>query len=537
MAASLHPPRKLRTRLALSVALAVITLAALRTMQLLSVAPLLHDPEFLQFARLAQDLASGRTDLLLDPLELFPHYTYMAFAQGTVVVGVVTWLLSPLLGVSSWSLQASSLLAEALAVGLLAALLVVSTTGRLRIVAGLAPWLLAPGFAVIWQMLPFGNHTELLWVPIGIALFLAWRPPEQRAWWHWWLPLALLTWGVFCYRGTIIAIGALVLCGIWSRSKRFALGGLVVAGVAMAILTVMLLWLYGDLVLERPGHVLLALRTESTLGSAAPLIGDEPFTFPTAPRDLPQWPYLSLLLLGLFLALVSCRNPARIQVTPALHARRFVALWALLAFGAALLDTYHREPHCLPALYALLVCAAMSQTDGVSKPLQGAGAVILALLAIAGARDGLATIHPSVWSRTLGYEGVTLHQQLDLRSLDLDDLPWFQRIVEQGRANPHVGVATHSFCTHELRERTGLPHPQPHVSVCGCERPGELGGILQRFIEGPPHAEPSEVGRGVWIFCNRDMDAVHNALEGLPEPIRDEMLAGARKEQAASGTR
>lgn len=267
----------------MSVTLAVRVLAALRTMQLLSVAPMLHDVEWLQFANLAQVLASGRLDLLVNPQELFPHYTYMDFAQGTVAVGIVTWLLSPILGITSWTLQASSMLAEALAVAILAAPLVVVTPSRWKVALGLAPWILAPGFAVVWQMLPFGNHTELLWVPLGIALFLAWRPPEHRPLWQLALPLALLTAGTFCYRGVLTAVGALALCGLWSRSRRFGLWALAVTGLSVTIVAGLLLYIYEAHFLDRPLRMLLAYTSGTQHGEAMPWLGEQAFRFPPHP--------------------------------------------------------------------------------------------------------------------------------------------------------------------------------------------------------------------------------------------------------------
>jgi hypothetical protein len=516
-----------------SVALALLVWTLLRGAQWLSVAPLLHDAEWLQFADLPRALQAGKLDQL-DPRQLFPRYSYMPFSQGVAITGLVSWLLAPLLGVSSWALQASSLLAEALAVALLTALLSLAVPGRAARALALAPWLLAPGLAVVWQILPFGNHTELQWVPIGVALALAWRPPERGSWRWFALLLALLSWGVFCYRGTLPVVVAFALWGLWSGSRRLLVGALAVAGSSLVLVTVILWALYGDGFSEAPDRFLMAHAAGARFARAAPLLGDQPFAFVTAPRELPQWPYLSLLLLALPLALLRCLRSGRGGPSPLLHAQRFVLLWASLAFVACLADSFPRLPHTLPALYALLVNAALLLADGAARWLRWASLLLVSLLALAGLRDGLGMIHPELWRDTARYEGLALYEQLDVRSLDGDDWLWFQRIVEQGRAHRHVGVVTHAFCSHDLRERRGLPHPQPRASLCGCEEPGWVGRVLVEAIERGPQADPFQAGRGAWIYCGRDIEALEVGLEGVSAPMREAILGGARDEREAS---
>ncbi len=515
-------------------ALALTVLLILRGAQWLSIAPLLHDPEWLQFADLARVLQAGELERLL-PGQLFPQHSYMPFSQGVAILSLFAWFLSPLLGVSSWALQACSLLAEALAVALLAALLSITHSRSSWRALALAPWLLAPGFAVVWQILPFGNHTELQWVPLAVALFIVWSPPDRRPWWHLTFPLVVLAFGLFCYRGTLPVLVAFVLWGAWSGSRRLLLGSFAVGGLTLALVTVSLLGIYGGGFLENPDRFLLAHELGASFGVAAPIIGEDPFLFPTAPRDLPSWPYLALLLVALPLALFGCFRAPRGPSSPDGQVRRFVLLWASLAFLACALDSFPRQPHCLPALYALLVNAGLLLGAGVPRAVRWAGGVIVGLLAAAGLRDGVATIHPDAWRDALRYEGVALYEQLDVRAVDGDDWPWFQRLVDEGRTHPHVGVVTHAFCNHGLRDRVFLPHPEPSASRCGCEEAGWVGRVLQEAIERGPQADPFQAGRGAWIYCGRDLGDLERGLEGMPAELFEEVMAGARHEAEASG--
>lgn len=512
-------------------AAAVVALLALRTAQLLGLAPLLYDPEFLQFSRLATDLQGELGWLDLGPRGILRDYIYMEFAQGTAWIAVGTALLSPILGVSVWSMHAVALLSEAAAVGVFALLLI--RLGGIRAAAiGLLPWLLAPRFAVTWQLLPFGNHTEFLVFPLLVALLLTSRGRVREPLWPWVVSAGLLGIAVVAYRGNLPAVLALAGTALWSGSRRSILAGL--GGVAAALLLAcgFLVWVYGgEIVSGWPADDTLLPRIGGDTSVGA-LLGGLPRAFPGAPAVLgTALPYLALLALGLALSLgvIVRTRDARDR---GLHARRFAVLWAFATAAATLLDGDPQPVHRLNALYAMLTATALLTATGVPSVARHVGTALLLVLGLAGLIDATGTIHPGAWRAGATYEGVELWQELRLRRVDGDDLPHFQRLVDEGRASRDAGRATHHVegCSEPLRERLFGPAPAPLVSECSCEEDGALGRFLARDLAADPPASLEEVGRGVWIFCDRDLGATERALQGMDDETVGALMDGARDE-------
>jgi len=215
-----------------------------------------------------------------------------------------------------------------------------------------------------------------------------------------------------------------------------------------------------------------------------------------------------------------------------LHARRFVALWAAGSLAAMLLDGDPQPVHRLNALYALLATAALLGSRALPAAIRRVGAVLLVILAVAGLWDAVGTVHPAAWRVVREYEGIELWRELRLRRVDPDDLPHWRRIIDQGRATPDMGRATHHVegCRPPLRERLFGPPPAPRASECGCDEPGELGRFLAGELAADPPVSTEDVGRGAWVFCGRDLDVLDRALEGMDAGDKESLLAGARDE-------
>ncbi len=512
-------------------ALAAGLLLALRLVQLLSLAPLLYDPEFLQFAKLALDL-QGEPDWFDIGLRgLFRDYIYMEFAQGTAWIAAGTALLAPVTGLSVWSMHGVAMLSEAAAVAALAALLF-RLGGRRAAALGLAPWLLAPGFAVVWQLLPFGNHTEFLALPLAVALCLSAQGVRRPPAWPWLASAVLLAGAVFLYRGNLAAVVALAGTALWSRAPGTAALGVAAALGAIVVAVAALVGIYGvDIVVGWPPDDTLLPRfgaETSLLASLRAL----PQTFPGAPAALgSSLPMLLVLATALLLALATAARRVG-NADGGLHARRFVALWAAGSLAAMLLDGDPQPVHRLNALYALLATAALLGSRALPAAIRRVGAVLLVILAVAGLWDAVGTVHPAAWRVVREYEGIELWRELRLRRVDPDDLPHWRRIIDQGRATPDMGRATHHVegCRPPLRERLFGPPPAPRASECGCDEPGELGRFLAGELAADPPVSTEDVGRGAWVFCGRDLDVLDRALEGMDAGDKESLLAGARDE-------
>ncbi len=516
----------------LAVAVAAVgVLLSLRTAQLLGLAPLLYDPEFLQFSRLATDLQGELGWFDLGLRGILRDYIYMEFAQGTAWIAVGTALLSPILGLNVWSMHAVTVLSEAAAVGVLALLL--QRLGGIRAaILGLLPWILAPSFAVTWQLLPFGNHTEFLVFPLLAALVLTAGGRARQPLWPWLVAGGVLGIAVVAYRGNLPAVGALAGVALWSRSRRPVLAGLAGSVGALLLALGFLVWVYGgEIVTGWPADDTLLPRVGGDT-SLLSLVRGLPRAFPGAPAALgTALPYLLLLGLGVGLSAVVASRRAG---TPdaGVHARRFVVLWALGTIAAILLDGDPQPVHRLHGLYAMLAASALLSTAAAPPKLRTVGVGLALLLGMAGLIDAWGTLHPRAWRAGASYEGIELWQELRLRRVDGDDLAHFQRVVDEGRASPDVGRATHHVegCSEPLRERLLGPAPDPLASECGCAEPGALGHFLTRNLGADPPTSLPDVGRGAWIFCDRDLGVLERALEGMDESTRQALIDGARDE-------
>jgi hypothetical protein len=162
----------------------------LRALELRTVAHLLYSPELFGLGSLAWDLHAG-TFKSTSVFEFISTYQYMQFAQGTLVVQAAATLLGVAFGPNTWAFHFVGIAFEALTVALVATI-TVRAAGPVLGAVVLLPWLLPPAFVVAWQLMPYGNHTEFLWVPAALAVALStdlgqsgsscigrtWRPPS-----------------------------------------------------------------------------------------------------------------------------------------------------------------------------------------------------------------------------------------------------------------------------------------------------------------------------------------------------------------------
>ena len=278
-----------------TVLLGVVLLLVLRGCQLLGLGPLLFDWEFVQLGRLAVEVDAGTTavsDLWKNP----SRYIYMPHAQGTLLPIGGAALISSFLGASIWALHATSVLPEALALGLLLTLIWRRTgSAGLVALAGLG-WMMAPRLAVIWHLYPFGNHTEFLWVPLATALSLDLQPSSRRGRVGIALAqVAVIALGFVAYRGNLVTVGTfgltLLACRGWrgiGEGLRILLPSSFVALGLIYSLTDPAAWTHLDHI---RGALIGAPQVDPSDWSSRP--GRLGRLLPAAPSDLGlRWPSL-----------------------------------------------------------------------------------------------------------------------------------------------------------------------------------------------------------------------------------------------------
>ena len=514
-------------------------LLVLRSSQLLGLGPLLFDWEFVQLGRLAVEVDAGSTaisDLWRSP----SRYIYMPHAQGTLLPIGGAAMLSSLFGASIWALHATSVLPEALSLGLLLTL-VWRRTGSTGFVAlvGLG-WMMAPRLAVIWQLYPFGNHTEFLWVPLATALSLDFAPASRRGQ----VGLGLLqvlviALGFVAYRGNLVTVGtfglALLLCRGWrgiGHGLRILFPSLVLALGLIYSLTDPAAWTH----LEHVRGVLIgAPQVDPSDWSSRP--GRLGRLLPAAPTDSRlRWPYLGLLVFGGMLSLASLlrRGPWSSKREEGASdkpdlALVFLALWPITAALMTMAGDARHSQYVLQPFFACLVLALLAPALHLPhRGLRRLGVGVVVGMTLLGGADNAELIRPSAWERNSSYEGLMLWGQFQLHSVDEDDLPYWNLLASREELDNSVGygVPPSGRCSAGLRDGGPVPSPDEPSSRCGCWGPGELAKHIELRQVDAPQIHLDQLGMGAWIACNRDPIALESALEGLAPELRVQVLSG-----------
>jgi hypothetical protein len=508
-------------------------LVLLRIAQYLSIATLVYDDELTEMARLALDLSTG--DFVLDsPLFFAQKYTFQPFSQGTLLLQIVTAGFALVLGPTSWALQSAVLLFETIAfAGLLA--LGARIGGRRGLGLAALLWLVAtPASVIAIQLMPYGIHSEFLFIPLAGIAFAAHRPPNTWKIQHWVAASLWMALGIVLFRSNLfpaLAFTAAVVLVHRGRSAALALAALIGAGLFGGLC---LQWLSVGGWGAMPQHVspgnwtpLEAIgRLPAMLGSVfpAPRLG--------APLDL-AWRVL--LLLGMPLALFrGLRRPTNRSLILI-----FASLWTAMSLAAVALLGELQLRYLCPPFYALLLCWLMLALDhGVSARVRKATSAALVLLALGGASDGVQLIHPSVWAQTLSFEAVRIGQELKVRYVELDELPYLQKILDEGRGSPWIGGRGDL-----LGRCSNLPLSDSRVTK--IRHPAKLDCLLSESEDPlivlrearnwtnddvPLEVRLTDMGRGAWIRSGRDLLAMEQRLSGVDQTERDLLLAGARDE-------
>ena len=514
-------------RIAAVVLATLVAVLGLRVAQLLSYAPLLADKELLPLGQLALELERGLLPQDFGFSDL-ARYGYMDHAQGTLYTVLGTVAFAQVLGANIWAMHATSMLAELVAIALLL-ILGLRHCPPVRAVVAVAPWVFAPAIAVSWQMMPFGNHTEFLWIPVAVALFVSGRPLGERSAMTWLIPLALLSVGLVLYRGNLLVLAAFVAGCLSARSWRAAALGTLTAAVSALLALAAIAWFlsHSDDAVPILEVFFPGFAQESSLAESMELL---PTRFPNLPSLMGEGlQYLGVLLIGPVLLAIQAvggdgtggmGRPVRV----------FFILWAGAALVAPIVSNAMYPHYYLHPLYAL-VCCVIVAADGPAGRWTTRGAVILALgLGLAGSVDARLLVAPQAWETNRQYDGLSLWVDYGVRVIDADDVPYLLRIVAEGRPDPHfgVGIPTERHCGSSLRGAVGrLPHPTG--GRCSCWSEGELAEVLQEWLRMNPGLQVEAVGQAAWIGCDRDMAAVESAAQGLPERTLDRILVGARE--------
>jgi len=495
---------------------AIVALLALRFAELRTVAHLLYSPELLDLASLAWDADQGRLHHDGSVAGFVATYQYNHFDQGTLLIQALHWLTSRLVGFGTAPFHGVGLLFEAVTI---AAVTVLATRiAGLRGLLAVGVLLLAPAFLVAWQLMPYGNHTEFLVVPVLCAT--AWtreRPP-------WAAVVALLVAGVVLYRLNGVSLAAFALTALATRTHRAQ--GLRAAGLAAVAAVAAVGLLYA----AWPGDENVDVGLIPRLGLSGSVW--DVLVFLGAPRNhLGGWPWrLALTVWALAGASAGLRSGALRPFTV------YCLALAGLGLGVPLALAPRAEYMITGVLGLVLLGLPALAKPGPHRLVASAGA---ALMLLSGFVDATALIGPSTWETTRGFDAQRLHFELGIEDPDVDELPFYRRLLDEGRGSRDLGLATATHFELQCPLQPGRLDPGPlrraDEQRCGGWSPGGLTAHIVRISEGgwsPTTQGLRDFGAGAWIVCQREVACVEESLVGAPDDLRETILIGARAEAA-----
>jgi hypothetical protein len=346
-------------------------------------------------------------------------------------------------------------------------------------------------------------------------------------------------------------VGFALATALFARGRARILGPIAVGlGLVVAVATLAFSFGSESFIPILGNTSLLAPRMEpSSAALLDQLKGGWLFKLPRAPRTSNLGlGYPIVLLAGpLLLAMLSLRD-RRVLKLPVLVV--FALAWAVVGMVMPSVSSALRPEYLLTGVYGLLLCwallVAIPWTMNGSRWL-GVGAAVLVFL---GGLDSARYIQPSAWQGSAEYEGVAFWRELGLHWVDPDDVPYFARVIEEDRADPAMSFGwLFVDCPWDTSDAAGRV-PGGHIADlreghCEGWKAGELAGHIREYQELEPALQTgldtgymqvgavfnaAAVGRGAWILCNRDLQRLERALEGLAADQVEAILAGARAE-------
>ena len=148
---------------------------------------------------------------------------------------------------------------------------------------------------------------------------------------------------------------------------------------------------------------------------------------------------------------------------------------------------------------------------------------------------------PAVWDATDEFDGIPLWFEMEVNYIDLDEIPYYHRILEEGRASRWVGWSSHHVPLGCLVQGGLVAQPdyfpRPSLDACHGFDPATAEFLIEeaaRELERTPGVDVGDalkdVGVGLWIRSDRDLALVVSALETVRPELRTLVMAGATAE-------
>jgi len=536
-----RPPERARPSWGGSLAFAGVCTAVTalyQGLQLRSSIHLLYNGEAMGLSRLMWEAHAGTFEFT-SFADLINGYSYLQFDQGTALQNILAAGMAPLFGANIWTFYVAGLCLGAL--GTFVFSLVIARLARAPgMLLLVVPFLFLPLPMQTWRLMPWANHTAFLWIPALLALWFLVVDHEDLRWWSLLALAGIAAVGFVLYRGNVAPALAVAVTLISMGGARGVLrAGLYLVCVAATIWLILGAWLhlgwggfvpYAGEALSREPPPLTAIpgRIVEIWGH---LLAAVHYT------AISQVVHRVLLAATVLLALASFAAPAR----PAVLVTRFACAWAVLGTLAIAASDYRLPTHVFPLYSAALLCLVGLTVWCRIRTLRALGLGIAVAMGLAGLVEGTAYIDPSVWGRTAANRGLELYWTLDVQHFELDELPYYHRILDEGRGSRAIGSASGTLgllCPNPISVQAGGAKPDPAADSCQAWTEGDLCHHLsdERFPAGASRVERAtitgDIGRGAWIRGNRDLAGVDRSFEGCPGLWRSYAIEGAENEAA-----
>ena len=385
----------------------------------------------------------------------------------------------------------------------------------------------------MWQMLPFGNHTEFLWIPLALALLFDIRQKSSFDSNAVALGMTLLLgFGFVAYRGVAAALVAVAVTLVLTQGLR----GVRRAAAILVGASFLVFWLLDGFVKPEQWQDLQLMR-DILVG--APVVAPDPWgtrvsrfliRLPSAPLNgSVPWLYLGILgaanigALGLLLrGRIPAPPPTGIAAPAEANGRPaalvFLVLWALVASGMTIAGDARYDQYFIQPFYALLAVTLLLPTLVRSGAWLRRGALCcVVLLGVLGTAEGVEMLRPSAWEANSDYRGLRLWGQFQMTSLDEDDIPYWNQIAGSTQFNHFAGQGfpRTEHCQPSLRMGSGETIPEPGSNRCSCWPEGEFAVHLEQRLEEYAELPVNQLAVGAWIGCNRNEEAMTAAMRGL----------------------
>jgi len=146
--------------------------------------------------------------------------------------------------------------------------------------------------------------------------------------------------------------------------------------------------------------------------------------------------------------------------SPSVRMTRFGFFWAILALFLVANTDSPAKRYFLPGFYALLLTWVGILLSVRQRWLKTFVLTTVFYFVVVGVVDTKALIRPEGFKITRGYDGFALWQHFALVNFDADEIPFYQRMVDEGVKSHWIGFSSKTMGNHWTEPMLIVVHPR-----------------------------------------------------------------------------